>query len=465
MENRGVNSVGSRSNAHVGAAVGNVNYLEGGSGNAVKLHTVLVPLVSIGSGCVAGSNLYDKGLRVVRLFNACACDKSELVLELCGKLDISVGHLGDGVAILVNPGNYLLAVILGGISEKLDVLVRDACGKEALRYKLGANVVLYPLDLLEADVDVNRGGNSLHIDEGCYKRSVLSGESGEHFLYVNGVSALVAEFTVTVIEVHQRLIADALGNEINEAGDNALSLVEVSLILLNLVNYLLISEVGEVNVLGDILTGEYALKVNSLKKLNKLVKGEIIVEHLKLIYALGASLEDLELKLLCDKTGLAGLENRLVEDLGNSDVKNVGSVGPGAEINVVGNDARDIADALISAANDTRESEAVATVLCGNINVVGKTHLVIFHLSDIAKSGKPLDKLLDGARLNRGVAVFAKRTEYVKPVDVNVRYVIDDVGHIDGLSDIDLYIILELLDSDFENRLFDLSENILDVLL
>ena len=48
---------------------------------------------------------------------------------------------------------------------------------------------------------------------------------------------------------------------------------------------------------------------------------------------------------------------------------------------------------------------------------------------------------------------------------MNVRYVIDDVGHIDGLSDIDLYIILELLDSNFEHRLLNLSEKILDVLL
>ena len=412
-ELHGVNSVGNRSDAHVGAAVGYVNHIEGRSSNAVKLNAVLVPLVGIGRGGIAGSNLYGEGLRVVRLFNACARDKSEFTLENRGKLQVSVGHLGDGVAILVNPGNYLLAIVLGGIGEKLDILVRESCGEEALCYKLGANVVLYPLDLLKADVDVNRSGNGININEGRNERSVLSGESGEQVLNIKGVLALVSEVALAVIQVHQRLVADAFGNKINEAGDNALSLVEVALILLNLVDYLLISEMSEVNVLGDILTGEYALKVNSLKKLNKLVKGEIIIEHLKLIYALGASLEDLELKLLGDKTGLAGLENRLVEGLGNSDVKNVGSVGLGSEINVVGNYARDIADALISAANDTRESEAVVTVLCGNINVVGKTHLVIFHLSDIAKSGKPLDKLLDGARLNRGVAVFAKRTEYV----------------------------------------------------
>ena len=279
------------------------------------------------------------------------------------------------------------------------------------------------------------------------------------------MSTRVGEVTIAVIEIHKRLLTEALGNKIEESCGINLRLIEVALILLHLCNYLIIGEVSEINVLRDIIGGEDALKVDTLKKLDKLGKGEIVVIYFKFINGFGACLEHLELELVRDGTGLARLDNRLVEYLGNGYGKRICTVND-ADIDMVGNDSCNLADLIISAADDTGEGEVVAAVIGCNDDVVGKTHLIVAHICDLTGHGKIEDQILDSACLKNVISVLTKGTEDLSAVNINRGDVIDDIlfGKISN-SSISLNVVLKLIERDLFSSVDDLIQDILDLLL
>ena len=345
------------------------------------------------------------------------------------------------------------------------MLVFKSCGKEALAYYRAVYRVLNAIDFLEANGNINRSGNGVLINKGCDNGTVLRGKLGKLFLDVNRVSSLVGEHAVSVVEIHKGVIVEARGNKLEESCRVGLRLIEVSLVLLYLVDNLIVREVGEVNVLLHVVGGENAVEVNCLKELDKLVEGEVVIVNLEIVYGLGARLEHLELKLVGDKVGLARLDNRLVEHLGNGYLENVGAVGGNAHVNVVGNDLCDLANLVVAAANDARNGEVVVTVLGGYGYVVGELHLLVGHILNLCGARKVKNDILDCACFQNVITVLAEGAVYLDTVNVNCGNVVDEVVVGNFLTLAELNVVFKLIESNCFKSLINLLCEILELLL
>ena len=463
----GNNTLRYSNDAVVFTAVGNVNNLEriGSAKRNVSSRINLIPLIGVGSVGGVSDNLYERSDAVVGLVNVSAYGNGELLVKHSGKNGVAVGHCGNEITVFVNPSNNGLAVYFGNGSEELYVLVLNSRGKEALTKNVAVFVNVGNLvDFLKVNVDVNGRGNRLLINEGCNERTVLCGNLCKHLFDINGMSALIAEYAVALIEAHKRLIAEGCGNLVYDFVNIGLCFIEVALVFLYLCDDFLVGKVCEVNVLFDVVAVKHALEVNRLEKLKKLVEGEVVVINLEAVNVGGASLEHLELKLVGDEVGLACLNNSLMEHLGNVYVEGVYTI-YNAYVNVVGNNLGNLTNLIVAAADNAREGEIVATVLGNNGKVVGEIHLVVCHSRDFGGSGKIENNILDRAGFNCVIAVFAKGSVNLDSVNVNLGNVVNEVlvGNILAFSY--LNVVLELIERDSLHTLKDLLCKVLDLLL
>ena len=398
--------------AIVFTAVGNVNNVKGiGSAKGdVAVCINLIPLVCIGCICGIADNLYSRGVTVIGLFNVTAYTEGEFLVNDGGKNDVTVGHLGNEVAVFVNPSNDGLAIKLGNGGKEFDVLVLDTCREEALANKLVICNVLNSLDLCKVDVDINGCGHFLQIDEGCNKRTVLLGNLGKECLDVNGMSSLVSESAVALIEIHKRSVVKLFGDGdasktcIKEADGKILCLIEIALVFLYLCDDLFIGKVRKVNVSLYDISGENVVKVNKLEKCDNILEGKVAVVKLEFLYGSGASLEYLELKLFGNAIGHTSLKHCLMEELGHSDVEGIYTVN-NRDINVIRDDSCNGSDLIKAAANLCGEVKAYIAVFGVNKNVIGELHLFVGHLCDLCEGGDILYKGLECGSINLDVSV------------------------------------------------------------
>ena len=452
--------------AVVPATVGNIDNLEGigGAKCDVAVCVNLIPLVGVGSADGVSNNLNEGGSAIVYLVYISTYSNGEVLINNSRENNITVGHGGNEVAVLVNPSDDILTVDGGNGSEELYVLAFNTSRKEALTNKLTVYGVLNAIDFLKAYREVNRCGDGISVKEGSKDGTVLRRNLGQSSLDINGVSSLVGEYAVCIVEIHESLVTKACGDLIYNAVDIRLCKVEVGLILLYLRNDLLVGKVGEVNILLDSVLVKHALKVNSLKELDKLIECEVIVVSNEAVNIGGASLEHLCLNLIGDCIGAASLKHRLMEHLGNGDRNGVYAVYD-ADVNVIGNDSGNLTDSIISATRNSGEGEVVGAVIGNDGEVIGELHLVICHVLDFGGHGKLENEILDCGGVKGIVAVFAKRAVYLNAVHINLVDIINEIlgCELDALSNLD--IILKLIECDGLKSIVDLLCEVLDLLL
>ncbi|MBQ1260728.1 MAG: beta-propeller domain-containing protein [Clostridia bacterium] len=174
------------------------------------------------------------------------------------KHNVKVGHLVIYVALCIRPADNKLTVIFGKICKERNIC---AVGQETgLMLNVTRHVGNF-IHLRNVNLNIYACGNcigSVHIQERVDIRTVLLADFVKRLFNSSAcyvVCARVGERTVTVVKVEKRVIKNSRGKLGVKPCHVALCLIEISLVLLNLVDYLLIGVARKVNVLCDIFVG------------------------------------------------------------------------------------------------------------------------------------------------------------------------------------------------------------------
>ena len=342
------------------------------------------------------------------------------------KLDISLGHLGVLIAVCVNPSDYSISVILVLTGEEIDI---SSNRKEAVSYNLGAVIVGYSVNVVELNLNVYCKSYNSVICKSVYKVCKFFADLACRSCYVYGSITACAELTVAVIEVKESLFGYTCRNIAVYLLDNLKSLVVIALVLLNLVLDLLFGKTVKLFKSCKVLAVKNILEVNIIENLKEVIKSYVFYKRIDITGILGHCREYLLLKFIRNARGVASLKSSLCKLIGNVDVNLNRSIAGILHGNVVSNDLRNLSNLVMSAAKLERYIEFALAYRRENSESVAKLHFIIFHICNLFKRRKILDKLLNGVN-DKYLALILGVTK--ENVIVNI-YVVNEIKKVDKI--------------------------------
>ena len=369
-------------------------------------------------------------------------DNGNGIVKNCRNGNVTVGHLGNGCAVLVYPLYDVSALVLGNTDKSLKI---RALWKQTYLVFLAVNKVGYLGYAGNGYVNVEACVNGIKVDKTHDVRYVLlifleaAGNVGDDktsdLIPILGYGRVCAENVVAVVERTDKVaVVELIGNkvigDINILDSKLLRSLEEVLIFLDLRDDVsrgrILSEiyrrvdltaasavvlVGEDNGILEYVISVLAVEesvnlvLKSLENLDYLLEGDILIRLVQLVEVCHVHREELEY-LILDAVTYLGRLNRLVKELrdclGNGNVNLNSAVGVG-NVNALGDKVCHSSNKILAGLKRNLKVELGIAKLGINGDIPVEIHLVVSHLGNLIEVRNVLDEILDRLGVNGAV--------------------------------------------------------------